>query len=180
MIGGLVTAILFCRHHKFPLFRFLDLVVPSLVLGQSIGRWGNFVNQKAFGNLVANPSLQFFPYAVYINALGEWHQATFFYESMWNLCLLIAMLIVSRKKPKAGTLTCMYFVIYGLGRLLIEGLRTDSLYINPGIRVSQVLSLIMIFVGVLLYLVFVRRSKNSHTEQLPCVVFDRLSPLIRF
>ena len=138
MIGGLVTAILFCRHHKFPLFRFLDLVVPSLVLGQSIGRWGNFVNQEAFGNLVANPSLQFFPYAVYINALGEWHQATFFYESMWNLCLLIAMLIVSRKKPKAGTLTCMYFVIYGLGRLLIEGLRTDSLYIIPGIRVSKV------------------------------------------
>ena len=160
VIGGLVTAILFCRHHKFPLFRFLDLVVPSLVLGQSIGRWGNFVNQEAFGNLVANPSLQFFPYAVYIDALGEWHQATFFYESMWNLCLLIAMLIVSRKKPKAGTLTCMYFVIYGLGRLLIEGLRTDSLYIIPGIRVSQVLSLIMIFVGVLLYLVFVRRSKK--------------------
>ena len=134
VIGGLVTAILFCRHHKFPLFRFLDLVVPSLVLGQAIGRWGNFVNQEAFGNLVENSSLQFFPYAVYIDALGEWHQATFFYESMWNVCLLVAILIVSRKEPKTGTMTCMYFVFYGLGRFLIEGLRTDSLYIISGIR----------------------------------------------
>ena len=148
VIGGLVTAILFCRHH--------------LVLGQAIGRWGNFVNQEAFGNLVANSSLQFFPYAVYIDALGEWHQATFFYESMWNVCLLIAMLIVSRKKPKTGTLTCMYFVIYGLGRFLIEGFRTDSLYIIPGIRVSQVLSLFLICGGILLYTFFVRRNKTKN------------------
>ena len=130
----MITAILFCHHYKFPLFRFLDLVVPSLVIGQVIGRWGNFVNQEAFGNLVADPSLQFFPYAVYIDALGEWHQATFFYESMWNVCLLVAILIVSRKEPKTGTMTCMYFVFYGLGRFLIEGLRTDSLYIISGIR----------------------------------------------
>ena len=163
VIGGLVTAILFCRHHKFPLFRFLDLVVPSLVLGQAIGRWGNFVNQEAFGNLVTDSSLQFFPYAVYIDVLGEWHQATFFYESMWNLCLLTTMLIVSRKNPKAGTLTCMYFVIYGLGRFLIEGLRTDSLYIISGIRASQVLSLLLILEGMLLYVVFVRRNKMKHT-----------------
>ena len=65
---------------------------------------------------------------------GIWHQATFFYESMWNVCLLVAMLIVSRKEPKTGTMTCMYFVFYGLGRFLIEGLRTDSLYIISGIR----------------------------------------------
>ena len=163
VLGGLITAILFCRHRKFPLFRFLDLVVPSLVLGQAIGRWGNFVNQEAFGNLVTDSSLQFFPYAVYIDALGEWHQATFFYESMWNVCLLVAMLIVSRKEPKTGTMTCMYFVFYGLGRFLIEGLRTDSLYIISGIRASQVLSLLLILGGMLLYVVFVRRNKMKHT-----------------
>lgn len=73
VIGGLVTAILFCRHHKFPLFRFLDLVVPSLVLGQAIGRWGNFVNQEAFGNLVTDSSLQFFPHAALC--------------SSWQLCV---------------------------------------------------------------------------------------------
>ena len=150
------------RARKQGLIRFLNLVVPSLVLGQAIGRWGNFVNQEAFGNLVAEPSLQFFPYGVYIDALGEWHQATFFYESMWNVCLLTAMLIVSRKNPKTGTLTCMYFVIYGLGRFLIEGLRTDSLYIIPGIRVSQVLSLFLICGGILLYIFFVHSNKAKN------------------
>ena len=175
VIGGLVTAILFCRHHKFPLFRFLDLVVPSLVLGQAIGRWGNFVNQEAFGNLVENSSLQFFPYAVYIDALGEWHQATFFYESMWNVCLLVAMLIVSRKEPKTGTMTCMYFVFYGLGRFLIEGLRTDSLYIISGIRASHVLSLLLILGGMLLYVVFVRRNKMKHTYLGKYANKDRIS-----
>ncbi len=128
------------------------------MLGQAIGRWGNFVNQEVFGNLVENSSLQFFPYAVYIDALGEWHQATFFYESMWNLCLLTTMLIVSRKNPKAGTLTCMYFVIYGLGRFLIEGLRTDSLYLMPGVRVSQALSGCLILLGVLLVGIIRRRK----------------------
>lgn len=159
VLGGLVTAVLFCRYHKFPLFRFLDLIVPSLVLGQAIGRWGNFMNQEAFGNLVANPSLQFFPFAVYIDALGEWHQATFFYESAWNFCLLITMLLLSRRKPHTGTLTCMYFVVYGIGRFLIEGLRTDSLYVIPGLRASQLLSLILVCVGLGIYFIFVRMGK---------------------
>lgn len=109
-----------------------------------------------------NPSLQFFPYAVYIDALGEWHQATFFYESMWNVCLLMAMLIVSRKEPKTGTMTCMYFVFYGLGRFLIEGLRTDSLYVIPGIRVSQILSLVLIFGGLVVYVIFVYQNKMKY------------------
>ena len=61
--------------------RFLDLVIPSLVLGQAIGRWGNFVNQEAFGNVVSDVTMQFFPYAVFIEKLQEWHQAPFFYES---------------------------------------------------------------------------------------------------
>ena len=81
VIGGLLTAIFFCRYHHFSLMRFLDLVIPSLVLGQAIGRWGNFVNQEAFGNVVSDVTMQFFPYAVYIEKLQEWHQTTFFYES---------------------------------------------------------------------------------------------------
>ena len=162
VLGGLLTAYLFCRYHKFPLFFFLDLAVPSLVLGQAMGRWGNFVNQEAYGNLITDPKLQFFPYGVFIESSGQWHQATFFYESAWNLCLLILMLLVSRKKPKAGTLTCMYFVIYGVGRFCIEGLRTDSLYVIPGLRASQILSLILIAIGIALYLFMVRKEKFEH------------------
>lgn len=158
VLGGLLTAILFCKYRNIPLLVFLDLVVPSLVLGQAIGRWGNFVNQEAFGNIVISPEKQFFPYAVFIEKLGEWHQATFFYESMWNICLLVIMLLVSHKPYRKGGLVCLYFVGYGLGRFLIEGLRTDSLYIIPGIRISQLLSLILIVVGCTLWFVKTRKA----------------------
>ena len=127
-----------------------DLVIPSLILGQAVGRWGNFVNQEAFGNIITNPKLQFFPVAVYIEQLGQWHQATFFYESMWNLALLTVVLVLGHKQVKDGTLLSTYFIGYGLGRFLIEGLRTDSLYILPGIRVSQMLSIILVVVGIVL------------------------------
>jgi len=71
VIGGIIAAIIFSKRSHFPFFRLVDMVVPSLILGQAIGRWGNFVNQEAFGNLVTNPNLQFFPYAVFIERLEE-------------------------------------------------------------------------------------------------------------
>lgn len=158
VIGGLLTAVLFCRDKNIPLLRFLDLAVPSLTLGQAIGRWGNFINQEAFGAIVTAPERQFFPYAVFIETLGEWHQATFFYESTWNLCLLAIMLFVSRKTYRTGSLLCLYLVGYGLGRFWIEGLRTDSLYILPGVRVSQLLSSLLIICGIVVWFTEVRKD----------------------
>ena len=165
IIGGFIAAVLFCKFNKFPLMRLIDIVVPSLILGQAIGRWGNFVNQEAFGNLVTNPNLQFFPFAVYIDKLGEWHQATFFYESMWNLGIfLILMAFRYRKKIKfQGQLLAIYFVGYGLGRLWIEALRTDSLYLLPGLRVSQVVSLILIVIGGIM-LIFHKKLMPSSAD----------------
>ena len=165
IIGGFIAAVLFCKFNKFLLMRLIDIVVPSLILGQAIGRWGNFVNQEAFGNLVTNPNLQFFPFAVYIDKLGEWHQATFFYESMWNLGIfLILMAFRYRKKIKfQGQFLAMYFVGYGLGRLWIEGLRTDSLYLLPGLRVSQVVSLILIVIGGMM-LIFHKKLMPSSAD----------------
>lgn len=147
VIGGIATAICFCKYHKFSLLKLLDFVMPSLVLGQAIGRWGNFANQEAFGNLILDPNLQFFPYGVYIERLEEWHQATFFYESMSNFILFILMMIVARKVKKDGWMLSMYFVGYGCIRFFIEGLRADSLYLMPGVRVSQLLSAILIGIG---------------------------------
>lgn len=150
VIGGFLAAVIFSRHNHFPLLRLIDMVVPSLILGQAIGRWGNFMNQEAFGNLVTNPSLQFFPFAVFIEQLGEWHQATFFYESIWNLCVF-AILVYFRKKAKfSGQLLATYFIGYGMGRFWIEGLRTDSLYLFPGLRISQVVSLVLIIAGIVI------------------------------
>ncbi len=150
VIGGFLAAFLFTRAAKFPFLKLLDLVIPSLILGQMLGRWGNFINQEAFGGLVSNPALQFFPFAVYIDALGEWHQATFFYESFGNAILLTVTLLLSRKQPKDGTLLAVYFIGYGLIRVFVEGFRSDSLYLFGSIRVSQLLSGILILVGIAL------------------------------
>ena len=150
VIGGFLAAFIFSKAAKFPFLKLIDLVIPSLILGQAIGRWGNFINQEAFGGLVTNPGLQFFPFAVYIDALGEWHQATFFYESMWNLLLFAFVLLLARKRPKDGTLLAVYFIGYGIGRAFIEGLRTDSLYLFGNIRVSQVLSAALVVLGIVL------------------------------
>lgn len=150
VIGGFLAAFIFSRASKFPFLKLLDLVIPSLILGQAIGRWGNFVNQEAFGALITNPKLQFFPLAVYIQSLGEWHQATFFYESLWNSILLVVTLLIGRKNPKDGTLLAVYFIGYGAGRAIIEGLRTDSLYLFGSIRISQALSAVLIAVGIVM------------------------------
>ena len=105
------------------------------------------MNQEAFGNVITDPKLQFFPYGVYIDSLQEWHQATFFYESALNLILFIIMLIVARKVKKDGWMVVLYFSGYGLIRCFVEGLRADSLYLIPGVRVSQLLSAILIGIG---------------------------------
>ncbi len=157
VIGGFLAAFIFSGASKFPFLKLLDLVIPSLILGQAIGRWGNFVNQEAFGALITNPKLQFFPLAVYIQSLGEWHQATFFYESLWNAILLIVTLLIGRKKIKDGTLLAVYFIGYGTGRAIIEGLRTDSLYLLGSIRVSQALSSVLVVFGIAM-LILIRKN----------------------
>ena len=157
VIGGFLAAFLFSRFSKFPFLKLIDLVIPSLILGQAIGRWGNFVNQEAFGALVANPKMQFFPYAVFIQSLGEWHQATFFYESSLNAVLLVLALVIGRRGAKDGTLLAVYFIGYGMIRAFVEGLRADSLYLFGSIRVSQALSAALVIAGVLL-LILIRKG----------------------
>lgn len=148
VIGAIVTAAVFCRIRKLSFLRLADLCIPGLVIGQAIGRWGNFINQEAYGALVTEPHLQFFPYAVYIEQLQEWRQATFFYESLWNVVLFLGLCLLGRRIRRQGAMLPMYFIGYGAGRFLIEGLRADSLYLCSNIRVSQVLSLILIAVGI--------------------------------
>ncbi|MGC6173997.1 prolipoprotein diacylglyceryl transferase [Lacrimispora sp. 38-1] len=152
VIGGLLSAVIFCRIHKFPILKMIDLSIPSLILGQAIGRWGNFMNQEAYGEIITNPKLQFFPYGVYIDAVSEWHQATFFYESIWNLFIFVILMVIAHKKVKDGSLLAIYFIGYGTGRFFIEGLRTDSLYLFNMIRVSQLLSFLLVIGGLILML----------------------------
>ena len=171
VIGGFLAAFFFSRATKFPFLKLIDLVIPSLILGQAIGRWGNFINQEAFGALVTNPQLQFFPLAVDIQSLGEWHQATFFYESFCNSILLVVTLLIARKGVKDGTLLATYFIGYGTIRAIIEGLRTDSLYLFGNIRVSQVLSAVLVLVGIAM-LILIKKGilKTKTYDGKYCVI----------
>ena len=162
----MITALVFCRIRKLSFLQFADILLPSLVLGQSIGRWGNFMNQEAYGNLITDPRLQFFPYGVFIEETQQWHQATFFYESFSNAILLVVMLISYPRFKRQGYLIPMYMIGYGAIRFVVEGLRTDSLYIIPGLRVSQLLSLILVVCGCILAIIMRHTAprKNQHRE----------------
>ena len=157
VIGGLLGVWLLSRKRKVSFWALVDMTVPSLLLGQAIGRWGNFFNQEAYGNPVLSPVLQFFPLAVLVN--GTWYQATFFYESMWDLMGFL-ILWGTRKRWRIGDGLPLYMIVYGLGRVWIEGLRSDSLYI-PGtpLRISQLLSGLMVLGGAAYFLI--RRQKRT-------------------
>ena len=144
VIGGVLTGWIYCRVKKISFPKGLDLAAPSIALGQAIGRWGNFFNQEAYGAAVTKPGLQFFPLAVSIEGSG-WHWATFFYESLW-CALIVAFILTGERKRffrRDGDIFGSYLLLYGLERALVEGLRTDSLYLGP-IRVSQLLSLALV------------------------------------
>jgi phosphatidylglycerol:prolipoprotein diacylglycerol transferase len=159
VIGAVIAALIFYKWRKVPVGEILDIAAPGLILGQAIGRWGNFVNQEAFGNLVTDPAYQWFPYSVYIDRLDEWHQATFFYESMWNL-LTFAILMILRKRIKVrGGIFALYVILYGIGRFYIESLRTDSLMAGD-IRVSQWLSAILVVFGIAFLIIMSRKKKE--------------------
>ena len=169
VIGGALGVLIICLWKKVAFLKLGDVLVPALILGQAIGRWGNFFNQEAHGELVTNPKYFGLPFSVEID--GAYYQATFFYESMW--CLLgFALLFVFawRYRGKAdGLVTMAYFVWYGLERLVVEGMRTDSLYIgNTGIRVSQLLSGMLVIGGVVgaLFILYFRKKKGQPTKEI--------------
>lgn len=159
VIGGVIGGYLLAKKRKQPFLLLADLVAPGLLLGQAIGRWGNFFNLEAFGYEVTNPVLQFFPYAVKVG--DSWHLATFFYESLWNLlgfALLMKIRDICYKKGH-GWVFAWYLLWYGLGRMMIEGLRTDSLMLGD-LRVSQALSLVFIVAIGLLMVIRLKMNKT--------------------
>ncbi len=155
IIGGILASLIFARINAVSIWLLIDLVVPSLALGQAIGRWGNFFNSEAFGGPTNLPWKLFIPPPnrpiQYITT--DFFHPTFLYESLWNLAvlsLLLSLFFWGLKHPeklKTGTLTLIYFIAYSLGRFWIEGLRTDSLMLGP-LRIAQVVSLVCIALGI--------------------------------
>lgn len=143
IIGGLIAARIASRKHGVSTLALLDVVAPALVLGQAIGRWGNYINMEAYGLRISEEALQFFPFAVEI-PVGEvwyWHMATFFYEFCWDILVFVLLLVIRRFRHRRGDVFCWYLLLYCAGRTVIEGLRYDSLtFISEFVRISQVLS----------------------------------------
>lgn len=160
VIGGLLGMLVYSRIKKIRFLKLADCIAPGLVLAQSIGRWGNFFNQEAYGLPINNGALMWFPMAVRIDGIhyfnGElcsnpYHLATFFYESMWCLIVFIILWSCRKKFKHDGDAILTYAALYGFERMFVERLRGDSLYlIKPtgsfpeGIRISEMLSLIVV------------------------------------
>lgn len=156
IIAGVIVAILFAKFKHIDFFNLGDLAVISLLIGQCIGRWGNFMNAEAFGGFTD------LPWGMSINGAAPCHP-TFLYESLWNLAGLIALHFYSKHRHFKGEIILLYFGWYGLGRAWIEGLRTDSLYIgNTDIRVSQLVAIVsfVVCLAALLYLHISKKYKD--------------------
>lgn len=150
IIGGTLAAILFSRVKRCSFWRLADIVAPSLILGQAIGRWGNFFNSEAFGSPTDLPWKLFIPEdrrPAGFESIGYYHP-TFLYESLWNLMVfgLLMALFVKFPKAKRGTLFLVYAIAYSIGRFWIEALRTDSLMFGP-LKMAQMASLAGIILG---------------------------------
>lgn len=165
VIGGAVGMALYCLIRKKNFLKVADATVPCLILAQGIGRWGNFVNQEAYGSLLTDASQHWFPFAVEIDSAhfteaarqqcidafgtvpsSAWFNATFFYESFADILIAVLLVVLITKVDIKGIVMCGYFVLYGIARFIIEGFRTDSLMWGS-MRASQVLSLILVIGG---------------------------------
>lgn len=148
----------------------LDIALTFVILGQAIGRWGNYANEEAHGYAITDPSKMWFPLGVHIGS--TWYYATFFYESMWNLVgfALLMFLFIGKRKSFDGFVFACYCIYYGIGRSWIEGMREDSLWLVPptdpatgagGVRVSQLLSILLILFGITLIVIHIVRAKKA-------------------
>ena len=163
LIAGTLTLILFCRWRRQPFWDVLDVLVPSVALGQAIGRWGNFFNSEAFGVPTDLPWKLFIPTSSrpLLYSDSEFFHPTFLYESIWNLLLFIVLIAVFRTGIKrsgsvpAGAMSCLYLIGYSLGRVWIESLRIDPLCIGAlppacegGVRIAQLMSGVLALLGI--------------------------------
>jgi phosphatidylglycerol---prolipoprotein diacylglyceryl transferase len=162
LIGSVITAYVFTKKRKVSFWQVVDIAAPSLILGQAIGRWGNFMNQEAHGGEVTRAYLEnlllpeWIINQMYIN--GVYYQPTFLYESLWNLLGFILLLVLRKVNLRRGEIFLTYLIWYSIGRFFVEGLRTDSLMLTESIRMAQMISVVLI-VGAVAVLIY-RRVKG--------------------
>ncbi|RXZ01921.1 prolipoprotein diacylglyceryl transferase [Fictibacillus sp. S7] len=167
LIGSFLTAYIFSRARGISFWKLADIAAPSIILGQGIGRWGNFMNQEAHGREVSRSFLEntlhlpdFIVNQMYIN--GVYYHPTFLYESLWDLAGFVILMLLRRVNLKRGELFFSYVIWYSIGRYFVEGMRTDSLMLTSNLRIAQVISLVLIALSIIL---IVYRRKTGLAEK---------------
>lgn len=168
IIAGALTIILFSRIKRIKAAKLLDVATPGLIIGQAIGRWGNFFNAEAHGTVTDLP----WRMGIMEGGFGtmQYYHPTFLYESLWNVLGFALLMLLYKKKKFDGQNVLFYLVWYGVGRYFIEGLRTDSLYLlenalGQTVRVSQLVSVLCVVGGVILTLVGSSAAKRRRLDE---------------
>lgn len=164
MIAGFLAILVYTKKYQVRTLKFADILVPSLILGQAIGRWGNFFNGEAHGAMTTLETLQKLRIPEFIikgmNIGGIYYHPTFFYESLWCLLGFIVLLVIRRLKYiKVGQLTSIYLMWYSVGRFFIEATRTDSLMLGS-FKMAQVISVGLFILGLILFVVLGQRGSK--------------------
>lgn len=174
IIAGALTVFIFGKVKKIAVSKLFDMIAPGLILGQVIGRWGNFTNAEAHGVETKLPWRMGIMYAG--STVTKYYHPTFLYESLWNLVGFVILMLFYKKKKYNGQIALMYITWYGFGRFFIEGLRTDSLYFMKSvfgetIRVSQVVGALCFIFGIIMMIVC---SAKARDRALDSAAYDRV------
>ena len=188
IIGGGLAIVAVCMWKKLSWRKLFDMVAPGLVIAQAVGRWGNFCNGEAhgsviaatteldlFGNVLELPAgegtfFNFMRMGLYENGVWHYYHPTFLYESVWNFVGFILLNLFYKHKKFHGQIALMYFAWYGLGRMFIEGFRTDSLYVpGTGIRISQLVGLLCLIVASAMLVIFLIKYRGNDPFEKPAL-----------
>ena len=170
IIGSVLTVIIYTHIKKISFWQIVDILAPSLILGQAIGRWGNFMNQEAYGGPISentyNNFHQYLPDFI-MNQMtidGVMYHPTFLYESFWNIIVFIFLVILRKFNPLRGEIFLTYAMLYSIGRFVIEGMRMDSLYMGE-IRVAQLVSMLLIAGAIALIIYRRKMGQENYKDQ---------------
>ncbi len=161
VLGAVIAAIIYTKKKNISFFKIADICAPSIILGQAIGRWGNFFNQEAHGGPVSYEFISHFPEFIQKQMFigGTYYHPTFLYESIWDLIIFIFLMIYRKKNKHNGYVFFIYTILYSIGRYFIEGLRTDSLMMG-GLRTAQVVSILLIVISIIgMFIIKVRDDR---------------------
>ena len=164
VIGGALGVLLYSLIHKKSFFDLADVLAPALFIGQAIGRIGCYFAGCCYGYEIENTNLHFFP--IGFNADGVWHYATMFWESAWCLLGFFLLIAIFKKFKQTGVVISSYLILYGIGRAIIETFRGESLFLfETGLKISQLLAIIMIIIGIISLIIIYTRSRKQTSEK---------------